>query len=268
MPSPVGDSPTDPDDFAEWVDPPVDPNDLPIVIESPVMWVAGMDDEEPDRCALCGDAYHVAPDPAPGWADLTCPGAGANEPVKEQYLSALAKAYAEHIADVARSCQLCGQPYHREPTADAIDLLCPGQDAREGLREAYLKTRDNQVDRQKIEDADWEQFGDEAKAAYRQRARTDGQVKADMPAVARPSSEALQEHANKTTRRIVRKLGGVGEPAFYVPEATLEPPHLRVKGEVPRKPGLIDRADPPDAKRRDSGAKDSDYLLWTKGTDE
>lgn len=212
------------------------------------------------RCTLCGDHFHAEPDVAPGWGDLLCPGMHAPPAWQESYRSALASAFAEWVAEQASLCQLCQDSWHAEEVNE-----CPGAHGTRAQWDDYLVHKAWKASQAKIEQTDWDEFGEQAKTAYEtSRTRTDGRTKTQLPTDAQPSSKELREHCNQITSEVVKGVPyAPGTHALALPELDLDVPHLTVKGEVPQ-PGPLARGRH-DTLRKASGSEDSDYTLFTKG---
>lgn len=213
------------------------------------------------RCLLCGDDFHLNPDPAPGWGNLICPGALAAESVKETYRSTLAVTFADWVAHQASLCQLCGNPWHASTDAEheRFGLRCPGRDGDAVAQDEYRVRLAWAIDREKIETTDWTAFASEAETAYQGRHRVDGKSKAAMPTLAQPSSKELREHCDQSTREVAAGVPFApgNRVRLELPEPDFDVPHLTVRGEVPR-PSFGARPDP----------HVEDYTLFTKGEHE
>ena len=118
-------------------------------------------------------------------------------------------------------CPLCTASPHSLPAEqeDEFGLTCPGSDATEEVKEAYLYLRSWNRSTQHIATTDWTAFGTQAKTAYHGRARSEITL------------EALTENCDEVT--------AVVAPVFKARELLetdgpdLEVPHLTTLGTVP-----------------------------------
>lgn len=144
---------------------------------------------------------------------------------------------------MADKCELCGDDFHQEADAriDQFGLTCPGSAADQDTRDAYITAVMGSYLNMLMEAADRHADAiEERKKLWYQRTRSDA------------THEELQADCDERVQEVGERVPV--EPSEFVIDLSdlIEPAHLTVPGEVPKRPPLIqvhekDRTEPEDA---------------------
>ena len=142
---------------------------------------------------------------------------------------------------------MCGAEPHDDPAVDEFGETCPGSNATDEAKGAYLYLLSWHRSKNKIETTDWDEFGRQAKSAYVLRSRSD------------VTTEELVRHCNQKTEEVAPVIAKNIEEKE---EFDVDIPHLTVPGKAPAPSGGLVVGTTP-------GSEDSsDYSMFVKSVDE